>query len=238
MMSLCYYSPVHRLILLLGAVVLLTAACAGRTVRVSPPSLPGPSGTGSSSASNSVSGLEEGLASYYAEPYHGRRTASGEVFDTYQHMTAAHRTLPFNTVVLVRNKLNGREVEVRINDRGPFIDGRVIDLSLLAARTIDMVSAGVVPVLVRIIKPGDNARYRPPGGAYAVQVAAFENSRAAESLRDDLAKRYQNVSVQPVESDRTFYRVRVGRETNLEAAEELANRLRDDDFDPFIVLLD
>ena len=135
--------------------------------------------------------------------------------------------------------MNGREVEVRINDRGPFIDGRVIDLSLLAARSIDMVAAGVVPVQVRILKVGDNARFRPPpGGAYAVQVGAFENSRAAESLRDDLAKRYQNVSVQSVESDRTLYRVRVGREANLAAAEQLAERLRNDDFDPFIVVLD
>src|SRR5262245_39911943 len=87
------------------------------------------------SACSGKKGLElEGLASYYAEPYHGRRTANGEVFDTYQAMTAAHRTLPFNTVVRVENKVNGKEVEVRINDRGPFIKGRIIDLSLRAAR--------------------------------------------------------------------------------------------------------
>src|SRR5262245_13991692 len=70
----------------------------------------------------------EGFASYYAEPYHGRRTASGEIFDSYKEMTAAHRTLPYNTVVRVTNKNNGREVDVRINDRGPFVDGRVIDV--------------------------------------------------------------------------------------------------------------
>ena len=76
----------------------------------------------------------EGLASYYAEPYHGRRTASGEVFDTYKVMTAAHRTLPFHTVVRVQNMANGKAVQVRINDRGPFIAGRIIDLSVRAAR--------------------------------------------------------------------------------------------------------
>ena len=84
----------------------------------------------------------EGFASYYAEPYHGRRTASGEVFDTYKAMTAAHRTLPFNTVVRVQNTTNGKAVEVRINDRGPFIAGRIIDLSVRAARAIDMLRPG------------------------------------------------------------------------------------------------
>ena len=69
----------------------------------------------------------EGIASYYAEPYNGRRTASGEIFDAYKAMTAAHRTLPFDTVVRVTNQANGRRVDVRINDRGPFIEGRVID---------------------------------------------------------------------------------------------------------------
>src|SRR5262247_348467 len=86
----------------------------------------------------------EGLASYYAEPYHGRRTANGEVFDTYAAMTAAHRTLPFNTVVRVQNQSNGKAVEVRINDRGPFIAGRIIDLSVRAARAIAMMRPGVV----------------------------------------------------------------------------------------------
>jgi rare lipoprotein A len=101
----------------------------------------------------------EGLASYYAEPYHGRRTANGEVFNTYQAMTAAHRTLPFNTVVRVENKVNGQEVEVRINDRGPFIKGRIIDLSLRAARAINMVRAGVVPVKLKIVSQGSARRY-------------------------------------------------------------------------------
>ena len=94
----------------------------------------------------------DGLASYYAEPYHGRRTASGEIFDSYQGMTAAHRTLPFNTMVRVTNKTNGRAVDVRINDRGPFVDGRVIDLSVRAARQIDLVRPGVAPVKLKVLK--------------------------------------------------------------------------------------
>src|SRR5437870_2115563 len=129
-------------LILIGAQLLLTA-CGGKMARVSVPNTP-------TRVTPTASNLE-GLASYYAEPYHGRRTASGEVFDTYEAMTAAHRTLPFNTVVRVQNKLNGKAVEVRINDRGPFIDGRIIDLSLRAARVIDMVRAGVVLVTLKII---------------------------------------------------------------------------------------
>src|SRR3954468_10274474 len=101
----------------------MTLSACGRKSKVSVPT--------TQPASSAVAKSElEGLASFYAEPYHGRKTANGETFDTYQGMTAAHRTLPFNTLVRVTNKTNGREVDVRINDRGPFIDGRVIDLSL------------------------------------------------------------------------------------------------------------
>ena len=119
----------------------------------------------------------EGLASYYAEPYHGRRTANGEVFDTYQAMTAAHRTLPFNTVVRVENKVNGKEVEVRINDRGPFIKGRIIDLSLRAARAINMVRAGVVPVKLKIVRQGTVPQYTASGTPLnAVKTAPRKSS--------------------------------------------------------------
>ncbi|MBI4473392.1 MAG: septal ring lytic transglycosylase RlpA family protein [Acidobacteria bacterium] len=179
----------------------------------------------------------EGLASYYAEPYHGRRTANGETFDTYRAMTAAHRTLPFNTVVRVKNKNNGREVEVRINDRGPFIDGRVIDLSLIAARELDMVRAGVVPVRLEIVKAGAVQTGRlGTTPLYAVQVGAFENQEAAETLKRELEKRYSGVTVQTVSGQRTLYRVRVGRgEPDIQAAHKLAAQLRREDFDSFVV---
>src|SRR6186713_38743 len=108
----------------------------------------------------------EGIASYYAEPYHGRRTASGEVFDTYNGMTAAHKTLPFNTVVRVKNLDNGEEVDVRINDRGPFVKGRVIDLSLLAAKQIDLVRSGIAPVKIKVLKDGS------PTSSPAIPAAA------------------------------------------------------------------
>ena len=214
---------------LIGTLALLTA-CGGKRVRVVPPA-PSP-------ASTSTPSELQGLASYYAEPYNGRKTANGETFDAYNGMTAAHRTLPFNTVVRVTNKVNGREVDVRINDRGPFIDGRVIDLSLAAARKIDMERDGITPVQLKIVKPGDaNARAAPSGPVFAVQVAAFENSSLADTLRRDLAKRYKDVFVQSVELDRTFYRVRVGRESSEQSAEKLADQLRKDDFKPFVVRL-
>ncbi|KEO75114.1 septal ring lytic transglycosylase RlpA family protein [Anditalea andensis] len=95
--------------------------------------------------------IEHGKASYYADKYKGRKTSSGE---TYRHrkMTAAHRTLPFGTRVVVTNVKNGRKVKVRINDRGPFVSGRIIDLSKKAARRLDMVNDGVVSVEVKYRK--------------------------------------------------------------------------------------
>jgi rare lipoprotein A len=94
--------------------------------------------------------VQRGKASFYADRFHGRKTASGERFDT-QQMTAAHRRLPFGTLVRVVNLENGRAVVVRINDRGPYARGRIIDLSPAAARVIDMVRAGIVPVRVEVL---------------------------------------------------------------------------------------
>jgi rare lipoprotein A len=88
---------------------------------------------------------QRGLASWYGKPYHGRPTASGEIFDMHR-VSAAHRTLPLGSVVTVTNLQNGRSLKVRINDRGPFVDGRIIDLSYKAAKKLGMVRAGVVPV--------------------------------------------------------------------------------------------
>ncbi len=96
---------------------------------------------------------EEGIASWYGKKFHGRRTANGERYDMYG-VTAAHRTLPFGTVVLVRNMNNGKELQVRINDRGPFIKGRIIDLSYGAARKLDMIRDGIVPVRIRVVQQG------------------------------------------------------------------------------------
>jgi rare lipoprotein A len=169
------------------------------------------------------------LASYYAEPYHGRKTASGEIFDTYQGLTAAHRTLPFNTMVRVTNQSNGRTVDVRINDRGPFIDGRVIDLSVRAARDIDLMRAGLAPVKLTVLKVAD-----PPKTAFAVQVGAFENPQAAEDLKERLEKKYRGVTVQTWPADRVWYRVRI-EQPDMDAANRVAGELRKEDLKPFVV---
>jgi rare lipoprotein A len=136
-----------RRLAVLIAVLAVLSACGHGKARASIP-------TSKSPNVNIPSSELEGVASYYAEPYNGRRTANGEIFDTYNGMTAAHKTLPFNTVVRVKNLQNGEEVDVRINDRGPFVKGRVIDLSLAAAKEIDLVRAGVAPVKLKVLKDG------------------------------------------------------------------------------------
>lgn len=220
----------RRLAFVIGSLLFLSA-CGHKNVRVNAPPQPG-----------SISPSElEGLASYYAEPYHGRKTASGEIFDTYQQLTAAHRTLPFNTMVRVTNKTNGLQVDVRINDRGPFVKGRVIDLSLLAAKQIDLVGPGVAPVRLTVLKEGEFTKtpIQPAPvlpAPFAVQVAAFENEKKAEELRKKLEKKYTGVTVEPTSSDKVLYRVRIG-EPDMETANKIAAELRSDDLKPFVVTL-
>jgi rare lipoprotein A len=222
--------------LIFGVVVLMLVTACGKRV-------PGPI-----SASRGTSELE-GLASYYAEPYTGRRTASGEIFDTYQELTAAHRTLPFNTLVRVTNESNGRDVNVRINDRGPFVKGRVIDLSYKAAKEIDMVRAGVAPVKLTILRDAADAAAKvsrqpeplpppsSPSALYTIQVGAFPTEDAAQILKRDLERRYSDVTVVTFTTTLTFYRVRVGRLSDLPSAEALVKTLRQEKFDPFVVRL-
>jgi rare lipoprotein A (peptidoglycan hydrolase) len=102
-----------------------------------------------------------GIASYYADDFHGRKTANGEVYDMHA-LTAAHRTLPFNTMVKVTNLETNMSVVVRINDRGPFKDDRVIDLSMEAAIKIGLISNGTGPVRLEIVSPGDTLQQSPP----------------------------------------------------------------------------
>jgi rare lipoprotein A len=234
-----YYSGVQRRLVLAVTVLLLATAC-GKKVPVAP---------GGKAVSVSASELQ-GLASYYAEPYHGRRTASGEIFDSYQELTAAHRTLPFNTVVRVTNQENGKDVEVRINDRGPFVDGRVIDLSQKAAREIDMVRSGTARVKLTVLNqasspaasrtpatPSGPASSPPSSAAFTVQVGAFESREVAEALKRDLEQRHQDVTIETFSTTRTFYRVRVGRLSDMAAAEQLVRMLRQEKLDPFVVRL-
>jgi rare lipoprotein A len=124
------------------ATVLWLGGCATQA----PPTLPTPDGEEPAAVLDARE-IERGRASWYGEPFHGRRTASGEVFNMNE-LTAAHKTLPFGTRVRVRNLITGQDVVVRINDRGPFTKGRVIDLSRTAAEQIGLIRYGVVPVVV------------------------------------------------------------------------------------------
>ena len=229
----------RRLACFLSALLLLTACGGGRKARVSVPASAPTTATAPIPRSPSIPKSElEGLASYYAEPYHGRKTSNGETFDSYKDMTAAHRTLPFNTLVRVTNQNNGQSVDVRINDRGPFVNGRVIDLSYIAAQKIDIIRAGIAPVKIIVLKEGDGGRVTavdPPGAVYAVQVGAFENRQSAEDLKNRLELKYNLVSIQTYTDQVTIYRVRIGREPNMASAQRLALQLRKDDLSTFVV---
>jgi rare lipoprotein A len=178
--------------------------------------------------------VEEGVASWYGYPFQGRRTSNGEIYDMHE-FTAAHRTLPFNAMVRVTNLTNGKQTEVRINDRGPFVANRVIDLSLSAAQAIEMVGPGTAHVRLKVIS-GPN----PSVGYFGVQVGAFLVQENAARLKAQLEPRYPPVSVVPFESPNgTFYRVRIGRLASEEAARSLAEQLHNtEQFTTFVVRLD
>jgi len=164
---------------------------------------------------------EEGNASWYGNPFHGRRASNGEVYDMYK-LTAAHRTLPFETMVRVTNLNNGKSTTVRITDRGPFVGNRIIDLSLAAAREIESVGPGVVPVRIEVLGNVDVT-----AGFFTVQVGAFKDRGNAERLRDRLALSYTPIFIQQYDSpEGTFYRLRVGKVSGEDAANELAEQLR------------
>jgi rare lipoprotein A len=152
--------------------------------------------------------VEVGTASWYGPGFHGNRTSSGEIYDQYD-MTAAHQTLPLGTRVAVTNLLNGREVEVRVNDRGPFVKGRSIDLSYAAARSLGAIGPGTIPVRIEVL-PTDGVQF--VAVAYSVQVGAFADRDNAVRLQRTLAKRFDGVYVAPLEgASGRYYRVRVGR---------------------------
>ena len=130
---------------------------------------------------------EEGLASWYGGKFQGRKTASGEIFDA-NLFTAAHRTLPFGTLVRVTNLDTGQETVVRINDRGPFVAGRIIDLSRAAAAAIGMAGAGVARVRVEVLPPGEGNRTATQR-RYTVQLGAFRTESYAESMRREAIAR-------------------------------------------------
>ena len=161
-------------------------------------SVPQSSGTGGGVPSLEVHGLpfatEVGLASWYGPPYAGRRGADGTIYDQ-NAMTAAHLTLALGTVVRVTNLGNGQSAVVRITDRGPFVRGRVIDLSLRAAKEIGVYRAGVLKVRVEAFNAPALRPNTPPGGRWCVQVGAFPTEADARQEKLDLIDRYPGARV-------------------------------------------
>jgi rare lipoprotein A len=152
--------------------------------------------------------VELGTASWYGPGFDGNRTSSGEIYDQYD-LTAAHQTLPLGTRVAVTNLLNGREVEVRVNDRGPFVKGRCIDLSYAAARALGAIGPGTIPVRIEVLG-ADGVQLAAV--TYTVQVGAFADRDNAVRLQRLLAKRFDGVYVAPLDgASGHYYRVRVGR---------------------------
>jgi rare lipoprotein A len=209
------------------AALLLVCALAGCARRKAKIARPAPAGRYS----------ETGLASWYGVPYHGRAAANGEIYDM-EKMTAAHRTLPFDTVVRVTNLSNTRTVEVRITDRGPFIDGRIIDLSRAAAREIDMLGPGVVNVRVDAVRMGASAPRAGSETGFTVQVGAFRDRTNAERLQRELARRYHPVEITSREAGGRIWRVRVGHKATVSEAQLLASELAKEREKVFVVRID
>jgi len=165
--------------------------------------------------------VQTGIASWYGGEFHGKRTSSREVYDM-NDLTAAHNTLPLGTFVAVTNLNNGKSVVVRINDRGPFVRNRVIDLSYAAARAIDLIGTGTAPVRIEVL-----ADISPPLAPlrFSVQIGSFIQRANAEAIRQDLARQFADVYVSTFATARqVYYRVRI-RAKDREMAEALARRL-------------
>ena len=196
---------------------------------------PGPKRNASAPNAAMSAHTEEGNASWYGVPFNGRRASNGEIYDMNK-FTAAHRTLPFDTVVRVTNLSNGKSTIVRITDRGPFVDNRIIDLSMAAAREIESIGPGVVPVRVEIV----SSSIDPTSGFFTVQVGAFRDRGNAERLRQRLSASYSPIFIQQYDSpDGLFYRVRVGKVPGEDAAHQFGEQLRNrEGFATVVVRLD
>ncbi len=186
---------------------------------------------------------QRGIASWYGTKFHGRRTSSGERYNMYA-MTAAHKTLPLPSYAKVTNLLNGRQVIVKINDRGPFHEGRIIDLSYAAAGKLGLLHRGTAPVEIEAITvrpPADAATaVAPPAAdstAVYLQVGAFNEQDRARQLHLQLQHQYHLAHIQESAPDGTpRYRVRVGPLDSPERAEQVARQLQEQGLASFIVI--
>lgn len=221
-LPLCEAGELAKALLIAIAGTLLLTGCHRHKVAQTP--LPPPPPSAPAPAALAPESGETGLASWYGHPYHGRASASGEIYDMEQ-MTAAHRTLPFGTIVRVHDLDNDKSVDVRINDRGPFVDGRVIDLSHAAARAIAMIGPGTARVRLEILSAPAAV-----GQAYfGVQVGAFQSRDNADRLRSAMQAKYGRARLVRRADTPNLWRVVVGMESTEDGASALADRIRGED---------
>lgn len=177
---------------------------------------------------------EKGLSSWYGPDFHGRKTSNGERYNMYG-ISAAHRTLPLGSIARVTHMGNGRQVVVRINDRGPFIEPRILDLSYGAARELGMVKEGVAMVTIEVFGTAGANPFATPA-AWLVQAGSFAERRNAERLKAKLGNSVGTVFIEPVKNNRrTLYRVRVGPFSTEREADTTAAGIRRRGHDALVV---
>jgi rare lipoprotein A len=217
----------HRFLLVVLVLLCcpLLNGCSRKRVHASSP-------TGVTGSTSLSSDERLGYASWYGHPYHGRRTSNGETYDM-NTMTAAHRTLAFDSIVKVNNLDNGKDVTVRINDRGPFVEDRIIDLSYAAAKRIEMIRPGTAKVSLEVLKIVRNPY------PFTIQVGSFRDKAKARSLQKDLANRYSPVLLRQYDSpEGTFFRVLVGEFRDPKQAATALKQLRQLNYEGLMVRLD
>lgn len=195
--------------------------------------------------------VEEGMASWYGEDFHGKPTSCGEPYDMWG-MTAAHKTLPLGTYVKVTHKHTGKSIVVRVNDRGPFVSGRIIDLSCAASQALGSWKTGLAPVRVEAVQvaqqegAGQAATWRVDPvpsfryGSFTVQIGAFKEQQNAVRLKERMTQGYREILVSPTTyAGNFFYRVQVGAYRDLMVAQQEMTRLRQQGFgDAFVVAME
>lgn len=180
---------------------------------------------------------QKGRASWYGKKFHGRKTANGEIYDMYA-LTAAHKTLPLGTWLHVENLENGKNVEVRVNDRGPFVGERIIDLSYTAAVDIGMTANGTARVKIkaiaeRTVNSMDNTTSKKVQGTlYSAQAGSFSNKKNAEGFMTSLDQKYKDVRI-VVENG--VYKIRIGKHILRSDAEKTKTVLKNAGYSAFIV---
>jgi rare lipoprotein A len=220
-----------RLMMLCGCLLLVSSCASKKTGVTSPASRPSQKpytvmGQRYEPLSSHEGFVQSGIASWYGPDFHGKKTSNGEVYDM-NGLTAAHKTLPLGVYVKVKNTDNGREAVVRVNDRGPFVKGRIIDLSYAAAKKLGVDRAGTAPVRVEALgyREGGVGQYKAlasyDAGTYTVQVGSFQDQNNAERLSSVVKRQsgFSMVSKAEVRGE-VFYRVFAGKYTSLRAAEK------------------